>query len=95
MPIYEYVCENRQCRRCGARFERLQRMSDESAAPCPDCGSAGQRVMSAPLVTTGSAHVLKEKHFAERGFTQYKRLEKGVYEKTAGTGPAIISDPGD
>ena len=95
MPIYEYVCATECCPRTGKRFERLQRLSDESAAPCPDCGQAGQRVLSAPSVATGHAHVMKEKHFSERGFTQYKRLEKGVYEKTAGTGPAIISDPGD
>jgi putative FmdB family regulatory protein len=95
MPIYEYRCTHADCTACGATFERLQRLSDETAAPCPTCGQPGTRLISAPSVAMGQAHQLKEKHFSEKGFTQYKRLEKGVYEKTAGTGPKIISDPGD
>jgi hypothetical protein len=35
--------------------------------------------------------VLKESHFSERGFTQYRRVDKGKYEKTAGPGPDKIS----
>lgn len=95
MPIYEYRCDNPDCAQSGARFERLQRLSDDSAAACPCCDRPGTRLLSAPSVAVGQSHQLKEKHFSERGFTQYKRLEKGVYEKTAGTGPKIISDPGD
>jgi putative FmdB family regulatory protein len=95
MPIYEYRCDNTSCASAGERFERLQRLGDEAEVPCPTCAIAATRVISAPSVTMGHGHVLKEKHFSERGFTQYKRLGKGVYEKTAGTGPKIISDPGD
>ena len=95
MPIYEYRCDNTGCDYCGERFEKLQRLDDESAVPCPHCAVDATRVISAPSVTMGHAHQLKEKHFSERGFTQYKRLGKGVYEKTAGKGPKIISDPGD
>ena len=43
---------------------------------------------------SGQAHVLKESHFAERGFTQYRKVGGGVYEKTAGKGPRYISDDG-
>lgn len=95
MPIYEYRCDNDACERRGERFDRLQRLNDDTDAPCPACGAPATRLLSAPAVATGHAHQLKEKHFSERGFTQYKRLEKGVYEKTAGKGPKIISDPGD
>lgn len=95
MPIYEYRCDNPGCPQHGQRYERLQRLNDDSAAACPACGAAGQRVISAPRVTSGGSHRLKEQHFSKHGFTQYKRLEKGVYEKTAGRGPDIISDPGD
>jgi len=41
MPIYEYKCTN-----CDAHFERLQGM-DEPDPPCPMCGSAVQKQMSA------------------------------------------------
>lgn len=95
MPIYEYRCDNSACEQCGERFDRLQRLDDDSIIRCPACSVAAVRVISAPSVAMGHAHTLKEKHFSERGFTQYKRLGKGVYEKTAGKGPKIISDPGD
>lgn len=95
MPIYEYRCDNPDCARAGERYEKLQRLSDEQSAPCSVCGKPGTRVISAPSVAMGGSHHLKENHFSKHGFTQYKRLEKGVYEKTAGKGPKIISDPGD
>ena len=41
MPIYEYECEQ-----CGVRFERFQRMADESLTACPECsGGHVHRVM--------------------------------------------------
>ncbi len=95
MPIFEYRCDNPDCTAQGRHYDRLQRLGDDSAAECPDCGQPGTRQISAPAIAMGSAHTMKESHFSNRGFTQYKRLEKGVYEKTAGKGPAIISDPGD
>jgi hypothetical protein len=49
-------------------------------------------VISAPNVASGNAHVLSEDHAAKRGFTQYRRSEKGVYEKAYGKGPRYISD---
>lgn len=94
MPIYEYRCDHAGCDHCGERFDALQKLGADDA-PCPACGHPGTRLISAPHATLGHAHQLKEKHFSERGFTQYKRLEKGVYEKTAGKGPKIIADPGD
>lgn len=33
MPIYEY-----QCQSCGKRLEKLQKISDEPLAECPECG---------------------------------------------------------
>src|ERR1700744_1017277 len=44
MPIYEF-----QCKACGHRFERLQKMSDADPTVCPNCGEpqAG-RMLSAP-----------------------------------------------
>jgi len=43
MPIYEY-----RCNACGHELEKIQRMSDEPLADCPDCGAAElQRLISA------------------------------------------------
>lgn len=38
MPIYEY-----ECRVCGYRLEKLQKISDAPLIDCPECGAAGLR----------------------------------------------------
>lgn len=40
MPTYEYRCPK------GHEFEKFQRMSDPPEAECPECGEAGQRILS-------------------------------------------------
>jgi putative FmdB family regulatory protein len=92
MPIYEYIATSEPaCATCREGFDRLQRLSDESLTTCPECGAPVRRVLSAPQVVAGQGHVLQESHIAKHGFTQYKRVGKGKYEKTAGKGPDTIS----
>ncbi len=45
MPIYEY-----RCSKCETRFERIQKFSDHSESECPECGAAGERLLSAPAI---------------------------------------------
>ncbi len=45
MPIYEY-----KCKKCGHRFERIQKFSDPHIKKCPDCGGPVEQVISAPAV---------------------------------------------
>jgi putative FmdB family regulatory protein len=45
MPIYEY-----QCKKCGHKFERIQRFSDPLVKKCPECGGKVEQVISAPAV---------------------------------------------
>lgn len=45
MPLYEY-----QCKKCGHRFERIQKFSDKPVKKCPDCGGSVEQVISAPAV---------------------------------------------
>lgn len=40
MPLYEY-----ECRQCGVRFERLQKMTDAPLTDCPECGGSIYRVI--------------------------------------------------
>lgn len=50
MPIYEYVCDS-----CQHRFQKLQPMSANGEAPCPDCGKPAKRVFSVfAAMTRGS-----------------------------------------
>jgi putative FmdB family regulatory protein len=45
MPLYEY-----ECKKCGHRFEKIQKFSDKMIKKCPDCGAAVEQVISAPAV---------------------------------------------
>src|SRR5215471_18994017 len=45
MPLYEY-----QCKKCGHRFERIQRFSDPLVKKCPECGGKVEQLLSAPAV---------------------------------------------
>lgn len=40
MPTYEYRCPE------GHTFEKFQRMSDPATGECPECGQAGERILS-------------------------------------------------
>jgi len=42
MPIYEY-----RCNRCSKEFEIFQKITDEPASKCPDCGGKIERLVSA------------------------------------------------
>ena len=49
MPLYEYHCE-----RCERRFEILRRASErDEPAPCPECGEATERALTAFSVGGG------------------------------------------
>jgi putative FmdB family regulatory protein len=45
MPIYEY-----ECRRCGHRFELIQKFSDAPRKRCPECKGAVDRLISPPAI---------------------------------------------
>lgn len=91
MPFYEYIhADGPGCDHCRGRFTKLQRLSEAPLEHCPECGSQIRRLISPPNVVSGKAHQLRESNIEKAGFTQYKKIGKGVYEKTAGKGPGII-----
>src|SRR6478736_3300999 len=45
MPLYEY-----ECKKCGHRFEKIQKFSDAMVKKCPDCGGKVEQMISAPAV---------------------------------------------
>ncbi len=46
MPIYEY-----ECRKCGHRFERIQKFSDRRVRTCPECKARRvERLVHAPAI---------------------------------------------
>ncbi len=42
MPTYEYECPG-----CGRRFEKFEGINARPSGLCPDCGTAGRRLISA------------------------------------------------
>ena len=96
MPFYEYEPDDPEasCDHCRGGFEEFQTMSAAALATCPQCDSPVHRILSTFLFHQGTQHVLKQDNLEKHGFTQYKKLDKGVYEKTAGKGPRVIKDGG-
>jgi putative FmdB family regulatory protein len=45
MPLYEYLCK-----KCGHRFEKIQKFSDRMVKKCPECGGVVEQVITAPAV---------------------------------------------
>lgn len=60
MPTYDY-----RCPQCGHEYEAFQKISDQTRAKCPQCGTRGERRI------TGGAGI----HFKGSGFyvTDYQR----------------------
>jgi putative FmdB family regulatory protein len=92
MPIYEYErTDEPYCAYCAEGFELLRKISDEELTACPKCGSSVRRKLSAPNLGK-SGPSLDPSNLDKHGFTQYRKSGKGVYEKTAGKGPGVITD---
>ncbi len=91
MPLYVYqVIEPDGSD--GEVFEVMQRMSDPPLTVHPENGKPVQRIISAPnAVTRFGAGNLSPERLGRLGFTQYKKAGDGHYEKTAGSGPDVIS----
>lgn len=45
MPLYEY-----RCTKCGYRYEKIQKISDDPDTICSKCGAAVERPLSAPAL---------------------------------------------
>ena len=92
MPIYVYRAKSEAgCERCLAGFEILQKLGDAPLNECPHCLAPVAKVISAPNLAA-NAPSLSDENVGKHGFTRYRKLEKGVYEKTAGKGPDLIKD---
>ena len=71
MPLYEY-----QCKKCGHRFERIQRFSDPLVKKCPECGGKVEQLISAPAVQfKGSGWYVTD--YAKKGMTEASKPSNG------------------
>lgn len=82
MPVYDYAPDSGACAECGGCFTVLQRISDPKLGTCPQCGQTCRRLIGAPAIVGGTASA----NAIERaGFTQYRRIGHGTYERTLGS----------
>ena len=88
MPIFEYVPDDRECLLCQGRIELLQNSSEQPYKLCPYCGLDVKKVVSAPAII--HSYKVDVEKAGKKGFTTYKKAEKGIYERIAGDGPSTI-----
>ncbi len=74
MPTYAYACP-----KCGHEYEKLQKISDETRAKCPECGTRGERLISggAGLVFKGSGFYITDYKRAGEAKRDGEGAEKG------------------
>jgi len=73
MPTYEYHCPN------GHVFDVFQKMSDEPAATCPECGEPAQRQISA-----GAGFLFKGEGFYATDYRSEEYRKKASAESGGG-----------
>ena len=89
MPLYDYAPKSGKCKRCGGRFEVMQRLSEPKLKRCPACGKRVERVISAAAVQTKFA--LSPSKLKDLGMTKYVKTSDGSYTRTVGSGgPKMI-----
>jgi putative FmdB family regulatory protein len=91
MPIYEYEPVDHDCLICEGRVEVLQGLKEEPCQFCPTCGLAVRRVVSRASFELKRG--VDPERASTRGFTTYKKAQKGTYEKIAGVGPDAFTSP--
>lgn len=89
MPIYCYrQVEENGCDLCRQGFEVRQKIADQPLQACPECGAQVKKIITTVNIHTGissgSGYTLSEKNISKHGFSQYRKVGPGQYEKTTG-----------
>ena len=97
MPLYTYENKHpdQHCTYCLGGFVVMQKLADPVLIHCTYCGGEIKKVITESHLkskTTDSPNTtLSEKNIAKNDFTQYRKVGKGQYEKTAGKGPDTLN----
>ncbi len=77
MPLYEYeLCEG-DCAVCGGKFTLRRPLDAAPLTKCPACKKPVRKVLS----TFNSPKSLSVSDAKKAGFSVFKRLNKGEYER--------------
>lgn len=92
MPLYDYAPKSGKCKRCGGRFEVMQRVSAPKLRRCPDCRKPVERLIHAAAVH--GKYSLSPSKLKDLGMTKYVKTSDGSYQRTVGQrGPKMIREP--
>jgi putative FmdB family regulatory protein len=72
MPTYEY-----ECQKCGHRFDRFQKMTDEPLKRCPKCRAKVKR-----LLGTGAGLIFKGSGFYQTDYRSKNYADAANREKS-------------
>ena len=75
MPTYEY-----ECKKCGRRFERFQKMTARPVSRCPSCRGAVRRLISAGggIIFKGSGFYATD--YRSKSYLKAQKKEKDKQE---------------
>ena len=77
MPLYEYeLCEG-DCKACGGKFTLRRPLSAAALTQCPACKKPVRRLFS----TFNSPKKVSVSDAKKAGFSVFKKLNKGEYER--------------
>ncbi len=85
MPIYEYEPVNHECLMCNGHFEVVQAISEPAFTTCPHCGRDCKRVVSSVMINLKN-HKTDYEKAGKKGFTTYRKVSPGNFEKIDGEG---------
>jgi predicted nucleic acid-binding Zn ribbon protein len=89
VPVYEYEPLDHDCLMCEGRVDVIQGIREEALKYCPWCGLGVKRVVS--RATIKLSETVQDDKAGKKGFTTFKRAEKGVWEKVSGAGPDVLA----
>jgi putative FmdB family regulatory protein len=88
VPVYEYEPDDRHCFMCDGRVAVIQSVHEEPLKYCPHCGLEVRRVISKVAIKIEGQTT--DDKAARKGFTTFRKSEKGVWEKIGGEGPDYL-----
>ena len=83
MPTYEYRCPK------GHEFERFQRMSDDPASECPECGQMSERLLSG-----GAGFIFKGEGFYITDYRSDDYKKAASSDKESASSSEKVADSG-
>ena len=73
---------------CEGKFDVIQGIQDAPLELCPWCGLEVRRVISKAVIKIGGT--VADDKAGKKGFTTFRKAEKGVWEKVGGDGPDVL-----